>query len=274
MNKEEAKELLLNGRSKEWNGYRKKHKEWVPDLSGLDLSSVNFIPKGSESFDLSRANLCGTIFPESNFLRRYYDDLDIEGCVILKDALIDSSSIFPSDFNPLNRGAIFVSVSESREISEANQQTVFISYAWANEKIVLAVDQWLRGKGIKTRIDKRDFFAGSRISDEILRVMQDCRAVVIFYSSESKDKPWAQFERELASDLQMEAKKEGRHPPRIIYFVLDGTTLPNVTERNRIAVQAKGKKFILACEELYYGILQIPRNAQEFSLNEWSDYVF
>ncbi|HKS42409.1 MAG TPA: hypothetical protein VJX74_17450 [Blastocatellia bacterium] len=41
----------------------------------------------------------------------------------------------------------------------------------------------------------------------------------------------------------MEAKKEGRHPPGIIYFVLDATALPSVTEKNRIAIMAKGKKF-------------------------------
>ena len=64
--------------------------------------------------------------------------------------------------------------------------------------------------------------------------------------------------RELAADLVMEAKKPNRPPPRTVYFVLDDVGLPNVSEQNKLAVMAKGKRFELVCEELYHSILQLP----------------
>jgi len=151
---------------------------------------------------------------------------------------------------------------------------VFLSYAWADKNLITAIDQWLRNKGLDTKIDERDFFAGARIRDEILRVMQTCDAVVIFYSSLSKDKPWPDFERELASDLEIEAKKEGRKPPRIIYVVIGKLDLPSITERNRIAVITEGKKFPIVCDEIYRGILGLSRSPQTVDLNEWENYEF
>lgn len=153
-------------------------------------------------------------------------------------------------------------------------QKVFISYAWANDGVVLAIDQWLRNKGMKTKIDKRDFFAGSRIRDEIMRVMSKCEIILMFYSSQSKDKPWVQFEHELAMDIEMSSKIEGRKPPRIIYVVLDDTPLPSITEKNRIAVMAKGKNFDLVCDEIYQNILKIPRITPDVDLSTWSNYTF
>ena len=87
---------------------------------------------------------------------------------------------------------------------------IFISYAWVNSDVVSAIEQWLRIKGLDTRIDKRDFFAGSRIRDEISRLMKESDVVLMFHSLKSKDKPWIEFERELVGDLQMSAKKEGK----------------------------------------------------------------
>lgn len=151
---------------------------------------------------------------------------------------------------------------------------VFISYAWANDDIVLAIDQWLRNKGIKTRIDKRDFFAGSRIRDEILRVMNDCKVILVCHSQQSKDKPWIQFERELAADLEMSSKEDGKEPPRIIYMVFDETPLPSISEKNRIAIMAKGKRFDIVCDELYQNILQLPRTTPDIDLSKWSNFTF
>ncbi len=151
---------------------------------------------------------------------------------------------------------------------------VFISYAWANDDIVLAIDQWLRNKGIKTRIDKRDFFAGSRIRDEIMRVMSECKVILIFHSQQSKDKPWIQFERELAADIEMSSKNDGKEPPRIIYVVIDNTSLPNLTEKNRIAITAKGKRFDSVCDEIYQNILQLPRVSPDIDLSKWSGFTF
>jgi hypothetical protein len=43
---------------------------------------------------------------------------------------------------------------------------------------------------------------------------------------------------------------------------------------NKIAVIAKGKRFELACEELYHHILQLPRSAKDLDLKQWEDFVF
>lgn len=161
----------------------------------------------------------------------------------------------------------------SKEKTPSNLK-IFISYAWADEGIILAIDQWLRSKRLEVKIDRRDFFAGSRIRDEIMRNMKECNVVLIFHSEQSKDKPWIQFERELASDIEMSSKIAGNEPPRIIYVVIDGTPLPSVSEENRIAVMAKGKRFELVCEEIYHNILQLPKTASDVDLEKWSEYVF
>jgi len=293
MTREEAMALLNKGRFREWNSYRESHPGWKPDLSGADLSKVKLVFGALSQFNMKEANLCGANLPTlkniiydyepydktlANFQR--YDESKNEFVPFrrvyldLVGATIDLFTEFPADFHPTEQGATFVSISSTDSVEALGVRSVFISYAWANEDVVLAIDQWLRLKGIKTKIDKRDFFAGSRIRDEIVRVMGGCEAVIIFYSRESRDKPWAEFERELAGDLEMEAKKEGRTPPRIIYLVIDETQLPSVTERNRIAVMAKGKKFQAVCEELYYSILQVAKKARHIDLEKWSDFVF
>jgi len=158
--------------------------------------------------------------------------------------------------------------------SEKIDISVFVSYAWANKKTVSAIDQWLRNKGMKTKIDERDFFAGERIRDEIIRVMTTCQVILIFHSEQSKDKPWIEFERKLAEDIEMSSKIDGKKPPRTIYIVIDNTPLPNDIERNRIAVMAKGKKFETVCDEIYRNIFRLPHVTPNINLDEWSGYVF
>jgi hypothetical protein len=75
---------------------------------------------------------------------------------------------------------------------------------------------------------------------------------VAFDRHSAEGKPWPEFERELAADLEMEAKKQAQQPPQIVSVVIDGTPLPTITENNRIAIMAKGKRFELVCEEIYH----------------------
>jgi len=267
MTKEEAFELLRAGRAAEWNDYRKRNPAWVPDFVGTDLSLCDLVP--NKSFDLSGALLLGTKFAlEVDFLT--YEGMSVK----LDGALIDADTRFPRSFDPIALGARFVNKSEAAGIKSTPSPMVFISYAWADEDVVLAIDQWLRLKRIQTKIDRRDFFAGTRIRDEVIRVMQECTVVIVMYSSSARDRPWTEFERELASDIAMEAKTQGRQPPRIIYVVVDDTPLPSVTERAKLAVVAKGKRFELVCEEIYHAILQLPKEADEIDLNRFRDYVF
>lgn|SRR6185312_2927715 len=267
MTKDEALKLLRGNRAAEWNLYREGNQSWVPDLMGADLTEVDLVTP--TPFDLSGALLLGTKFPKQS------DRLAYESSKIKLDgALIDADTWFPSGFDPIKAGAKFVSKDEIAGLVENAAITVFISYAWADEAVVLAIDQWLRLKRIHTKIDRRDFFVGARVRDEIMRVMQECGVVIVMYSTTAKDKPWPQFERELAADIEMEAKQHGRRPPRIIYVVVDGTPLPSVAERARLSVMAKGKRFELVCEEIYHAILQLPKEAGQVDLAQWSDYIF
>jgi hypothetical protein len=248
-----------------WNKYRQANPGWAPDLSEMDLMGIDF--RNEEEFpDFSRAILLGTKLPPENYFTYRGKFIDLNGAIY--------NSETKSSFDLAKHGALFVTQEHQARISAARQKTVFISYAWANGGVIDAIDHWLRQKGFNVRIDRRDFFAGSRIRDEILRIMKESDAVLIFYSKESKDKPWPVFEQELAADLEMAAKHEGRIPPRIIYVVIDDTPLPNVSESNKIAVMAKGKRFELVCEEIYHNVLQLPKPTDSFDLNKWSDYVF
>ena len=104
--------------------------------------------------------------------------------------------------------------------------------------------------------------------------MISCDTILIFYSKEAAGKPWPQFERDLASDIEMSAKQKGTIPPRIIYAVIDDALLPTVSESNRIAIMAKGKRFELVCEEIYHNILQLPKAPDSVDLSQWSEYIF
>ena len=255
-------------RSAEWNAYRKRNPGWIPDLMGGNLYDVLFVPPGLPEFDLSGALFINTRFPEH---RSFLMDRDRQ--VNIKGAFFDAETKFPLEFDPILAGAKFVTKAEAAGIM-TEPPIVFISYAWADEDVVLAIDQWLRLKRVSTRMDRRDFFAGSRIHEEIIRVMQDCNVVVIMYSEKAKDKPWPQFERELAADLEMDAKSQGKKPPRIIYVVADNAAFSSVTEPMRLAITAKGKRFDLVCEEIYHSILQLPKEADQIDLAKWKDYIF
>lgn len=154
---------------------------------------------------------------------------------------------------------------------------VFISYAWADDEceVVLAIDKFLRVRGIETRMDKRDFFAGQRIRDEIMRVMSVCSVIIIFFSRVAKNRCWTEFERELAEDYVMEAKLNKKKPPKIIYVCIDDTELPSVSVRQRIVIRAPGRGFSVVCDELYRHILGLPgRHGDNINLDDWSDFEF
>jgi len=256
MKKTEAVRLLREGGKKSWNHYRADHPNWRPDLSnetiGGDLTGV----------DLSNANLCGADFSKAILYSRRYPAYQFApNRVILKHARIDLWTRFPTSFDPVDAGAVLVSTIEER--------MVFISHAWADDKVVTAIDTWLRGAGLFTSLDKRDFFAGERIRDAIIRVMKPCGNIIIFHSKKSENKPWPEFETELADDLCITAKKEGRKPPRVIYVILDDACLPNISQKNRIAIFARGKLFEEVCEEIVRSIVGNIKKAEDVDLNQW-----
>lgn len=269
MDKDEALQLVRDGNASVWNHYRENSPDWCPDLSGEDLEDSNL-----SQFDLTSANLRSTDLSQATLSETYgYAGATLRRTTTLKGARIDIKTKFPADFDAIREGAVYGSQADARH-DDRSRARVFISYAWANDEVVLAIDEWLRNKGLRTKLDKRDFFAGSRIRDEIMRVMQDCEVILIFHSRQSVEKPWPEFEREFAIDLAMTAKQQGREPPRIIYVVIDDAPLPNISEANRLAIIAKGKRFELVCEEIYHSILQLPHRGDPVDLDKWGDFVF
>jgi hypothetical protein len=97
MTKEDALKLLQAGPVDTWNSFRESHKDWVPDLSGMDLSTTDLVPL-SGIFNLADANLCGAKLPS---LGRMWARVNIEG------ATFDTDTI--RDWDLAKRGARFVS---------------------------------------------------------------------------------------------------------------------------------------------------------------------
>ena len=140
---------------------------------------------------------------------------------------------------------------------------VFLSYAWADKKAVLAVDQWLRDQGARVILDERDFWVGDDIQEHIIRCIRQAGIIVCFYSRRAAQRPYPVLERRLAEEFERLGGGRAGHRSRVIYFCLDDTALP-VQQRFRLAVMAKGKSFDEACTELWRGITQtigIPRRA-------------
>lgn len=267
MNKTDALKFIQQSRLEEWREIRQSFPRWKPDFKDSEVPMLNCVVPAYKSgyaygippfpvkveipapWDLTDADLRGAHleYPAKSGYR-WVDES--KGLVVLYNQNVTDGQTFQFGVVPDFRGAVYdlnttfwwtnilrkrgarlyVSVDEG---VSANEQ-VFISYAWANEDVVTAIDAWLRHRRISTHIDKRDFFAGARIREEIVRVMSESSVILIFFSEQAKDRPWIEFERELAADLEMDAKQNGRTPPRIIYICVDAAEPPSVTDRQKI----------------------------------------
>ena len=122
MNKEEALKLIAAGSVTVWNKYREENPDWKPDLSYEDLSGGFLYYWTNEKiqhqiyFDFSGANLCGTKFPEEE----EYMTKNIG------KAIFNADTIFPAGFDPIERGAEFVTNSQLKRTDFAPTPTVFI----------------------------------------------------------------------------------------------------------------------------------------------------
>ena len=261
MNKLEAIGLLKRHMVSAWSSFRSDNPTWDPDLSHLNLGKIKLY-----DFDLSGANLCGTDLTQAIFTHHGSRKFSH---ATLRNAIFNSDTRFPEGIDPGKFGARYVSQPLPTEI-----RTVFISYGWEKKEIIDAIDAWLGLRGIRTILDRRDFVSGARIADEIYRTMRICECILVFTSQETKDKPWLEFERNLATDLNIEAKQEGETPPRLIYVILDDSQIPTGYDKHRLAIMARGKSFPAVCEEIYHSIMEIPRNGPHVDLDDWTDYIF
>ena len=134
---------------------------------------------------------------------------------------------------------------------------------------VLAVDQWLRDRGARVLIDDRDFWAGDDIQDQIVRVINAAGIVVCFCSESSASRPYPKLEQRLAQEFERMSAADAT-AKRLIYFCLDDTVLP-VEQTFRLAVQAKGKTFLAAWEELWRGITRSVAEPKAIDLSRYRD---
>ena len=141
--------------------------------------------------------------------------------------------------------------------------TVFISYSWKDELTALAVDEYLRQKGARVIIDRRDFIVGNDIVDEIIRHITNANKVVVIYSRNSANRPYPTLERRIAAQLEIEDYKR-----RLIFFCIDDTPLP-LEVRHRVAIFAKDKSFKDAMEELWHAIQEVPRPIKRIDLRQF-----
>jgi hypothetical protein len=151
--------LLTHNRHAEWNAYRRQHPGWVPDLSGMDLSGCDLA-----KFNLEWATLCGSLLGGAT--------LPATGTTPgFCGWTYDLKTQFPASFDPVAAGGRYMNLAPDKPLQG---MSIFPSYAWADQKAVAAVTCWLAEKGATIRADYLDFNGGSRLRDEIIRVMRTC----------------------------------------------------------------------------------------------------
>jgi hypothetical protein len=101
-----------------------------------------------------------------------------------------------------------------------NVPRVFLSYAHGDADSVLAIDQWLRSRGVRVDLDERDFVAGRDIREEIASVIQRAGKVVCFYSANSKDRYYPKLERRLVEEVEARSHDGGKARNVLMFFGL------------------------------------------------------
>jgi len=255
---------LRAGKIREWNQRRLENPKWLPDLShmnfgGSDLKAINLSKLYLKNANFSGCNLMGADLVDSvvtfaNFNGATLKNADLRGAKNLSKAQLESAK----DASGLKYDTSAFTEPELK----GEVPRVFLSYAWADQKAVLAVDQWLREKGARVIVDDRNFVFGESIREEILRWISEAGAITCFISSNSKDRPYPRLEREIAETLRMEGKT------RVIYFCLDETIL-DVLQKGRLYIPAYSLQFDEACEKLWSGITASVRPARAINLNDF-----
>jgi radical SAM enzyme (TIGR01210 family) len=260
MNKELALQLLRSGKSAEWNAFRRKNPQWTPDLTNEDLSRIDFVPDGKQPFNLSEADIRGATLPSRDRLEALDRKVNLTG------AKYDFNTKFAVDPIELDDFKAELMIESDLGLLSMKLIRVFISYASADRAQVDKYAQWLTHKGIDVRQDIRDFLPGEQISDEIAREMTECDTILVFFSTQSSVRPWPEFERKLAANLQQAAREKHQTMPMIIYLLLDNISLP-AEQENRIAIHIAHRQFNDVCEEILRSLLSGPRHPRPHVLS-------
>ena len=144
-------------------------------------------------------------------------------------------------------------------IEPAQMPCVFLSYARADSPQVLAVDKWLREKGISVILDERDFYIGENIRNEIINSLKRSDVIVCFISKHSMDRPYPKFEREIANNLRIDGKAN------VIYFKLEEIET-DIEHEHRLYIPGHRLSYEKACEQLWQGILGLKRQPKSLDV--------
>lgn len=224
--------------------------------------------------DLCSANLRKTDLTKSNFHESNLTKADLRGArfedTYMRDAILTEADLRGADF--LTKEQIeSVKIATGIRIDQPELSNivlpdgipqVFLSYAWADQKAVQAVDQWLRDKGARVIIDDRDFVVGESIREEILRWIGQAGIIVCFISGDSRNRHYPKLEREIAESL----RGKGKAP--VIYFNLDDTVLDLVHE-GRLYIPGHRLSFVEACQSLWQGILRTAKAPSPIDLRPY-----
>jgi hypothetical protein len=247
-----------------FNQRRLDDKEWRPDLShmqfdhanleGVNMSGLNLRYANFSSCNLAGANLKAALVTFTNFNGAILKNADLRGAKNLTKAQLEAAK---------DASGLQYDLSTFKEPTlKGDVPRVFLSYAWADKDAVLAVDQWLRDKGARVIIDDRNFIAGESIRGEILRWINEAGVIVCFVSSNSKDRPYPDLEREIAETLRIKGRS------RVIYFSLDDTII-DIVQEGRLYVPGHRLVFDEACETLWSGIKESVRPAKAVDLRKF-----
>lgn len=151
---------------------------------------------------------------------------------------------------------------------------IFISYARNDKAIAHALDEWLTKRSFEVYIDDRHFIVGEHLRSEIVRNMAKSEVVIFVYSKHSSNREWPKYERELAINLEAQAREKGEKPPRLIYVIIDSVDFSKDLDRERIVILAKGKLFPDVCEEIFHAVLSMPGQSVQRDLSNWEHYRF
>jgi hypothetical protein len=126
--------------------------------------------------------------------------------------------------------------------------SVFLSYAWADQKKVDKLDQWLRDHGVQVVRDVDFFMAGLSLQENIIQALSVADKIVVILSRNSQDRDWPRLERSLAEQVETRLKSSV-----LIYIRLDDTELP-AHDPTRLAITAKGNSLKEVGERLLRAI--------------------
>ena len=153
------------------------------DLRGADLSDCVF----------TSVIVVGGVNVEDKWLK--IDEREHYAPVAFKEAKIDIASKLPHLCNVSDGG--WRSLFHPTRCQGATRVECKYSLATRGQTTTLS---WPSTHGfvrraLRTKLDKdRDFSAGSRIRDEIFRVMSESQVILVFHSQASVQKPWPEFE--------------------------------------------------------------------------------